>query len=364
MKKNIDYTILMPCLNESESISFCINKIKKVFLNTKYKYEILVADNGSTDKSREICKKLGARVILVKKKGYGYALRAGIAKAAGQNIVFADADNSYNFLELKKFITCFNNNHDFIIGCRLPSYGGKIKNGAMPILHKYIGNPLFSFLTKFFFKVKFNDVYCGFRGFKKNIYKKNIFYCGHMDFAIENAIKCFKSSKKPMEIPITLHKDSRINSASHLKTFVDGFKTLKLLLIFSPKFFFIIPGVILTLVSFLLPQTFQDEILNILNINAKYVIPSLFIFGFQLIFFGIYADLFSRYLEFRPKKNYLKYFNEKYLYLISIILIILAVILQIKKVFIYIEPYFFLYLGFMLIINTVSLSFFKLVFNR
>ena len=185
-----------------------------------------------------------------------------------------------------------------------------------------------------------------------------------MDFAIENAIKCFKSSKKPMEIPITLHKDSRINSASHLKTFVDGFKTLKLLLIFSPKFFFIIPGVILTLVSFLLPQTFQDEILNILNINAKYVIPSLFIFGFQLIFFGIYADLFSRYLEFRPKKNYLKYFNEKYLYLISIILIILAVILQIKKVFIYIEPYFFLYLGFMLIINTVSLSFFKLVFNR
>ena len=247
MKKKIDFTILMPCLNEGESISICIEKIKKVFLSTKFRYEILVADNGSTDLSREISKKLGAKVIIIKKKGYGYALREGISKAKGRNIIFADADNSYNFLELKKFLNSFNKNHDFVIGCRLPSYGGNIKKGAMPFLHRYIGNPFFSFLTKFFFKVRLNDVYCGFRGFSKEVYKRNVYYCGHMDFAIENAIKCFKSSKRPIEIPITLHKDSRITTESHLKTFTDGFKTLKLLLIFSPKFFFFIPGIFLTL---------------------------------------------------------------------------------------------------------------------
>lgn len=364
MKKKIDFTILMPCLNEGESISICIKKIKKVFLSTKFRYEILVADNGSTDLSREISKKLGAKVIIIKKKGYGYALREGISKAKGRNIIFADADNSYNFLELKKFLNSFNKNHDFVIGCRLPSYGGNIKKGAMPFLHRYIGNPFFSFLTKFFFKVRLNDVYCGFRGFSKEVYKRNVYYCGHMDFAIENAIKCFKSSKRPIEIPITLHKDSRITTESHLKTFTDGFKTLKLLLIFSPKFFFFIPGIFLTLASFFIPYSFQDEVLKILNIDAKYVIPSLFIFGLQLIFFGIYADLFSRYLEFRPKKNYYVYINEKFLYLFSLLLIFLSILLQTNEIFSYVEPYFFLYLGLLIIINTISLSFFKLVFNR
>lgn len=363
-KKKIDFTILIPCLNESESITYCIKKIKKVFLNNNYKYEIIVADNGSTDSSVEISQNLGARVISVKKKGYGFALRSGISKAQGEYIIFADADNSYNFLELKKFITCFKKKHDFVIGCRLPSNGGKIKSGAMPILHKHLGNPLFSFLTKIFFKVNFNDVYCGFRGFSKNVYNKNNYYCGHMDFAIENAIKCFKASKNPTEIPITLHKDSRLKTASHLKTFTDGFKTLKLLLIFSPMFFFFIPGLLIGIMSFLIPYSLHEEMKLVLNVNATYLIPSLFIFGFQLIFFGIYADLFSGYLEFRPKKNYFKYINEKLLYFISLFLIVLSIILQINKFNFDVEPYFFLYLGFMIIINTISLSFFKLVLNR
>lgn len=362
--KKINFTILIPCLNESESIGFCIKKITKVFLKTNYTYEILVADNGSTDLSKEISKSLGARVITVKKRGYGYALRTGISKALGQNIIFADADNSYDFLELKKFLLCFEKNHDFVIGCRLPSNGGKIKSGAMPLLHKYLGNPLFSFLTKIFFNVKFNDVYCGFRGFSKEVYKKNTYYCGHMDFAIENAIKCFKSSKNPIEIPITLHKDSRVNTKSHLKTFVDGFKTLKLLLIFSPKYLFLIPGYVIIVMSLLIPYSFQEEIKTIFNIDAIFIIPSLFIFGFQLIFFSVYADLFSSYLEFRTKKNYFEHIHEKFLYIFSIILVLFAIILQINKFDIHIQPYFFLYLGLMIIINTILLSFFKLVFNK
>lgn len=210
MKNIKELSILLPCLNEEESIPICITKIRKQLNKVNIKYEILVIDNGSLDNSFKVAKNLGAKVITQKKRGYGYALRFGIKKARYDNIIFADSDNSYNFDELKKFITLLSKGYDFVIGCRFKKYGGTIQKEAMPILHQYIGNPLFSFLTKFFFNIKINDVYCGYRAFKKrNFFKKN-YYCNQMDFAVEHAIKCYKSSSNPTEVPITLYRTQEL----------------------------------------------------------------------------------------------------------------------------------------------------------
>jgi len=364
MKKIKELSILMPCLNEEDSIPICLAKIRKQLNKINIKYEVLVIDNGSSDNSNKIATNLGAKVINQKKRGYGNALRLGIKKAQYDNIIFADSDNSYNFDELKKFITLLSKGYDFVIGCRFKKYGGEIQKGAMPILHQYIGNPIFSFLTKFFFNIKINDVYCGYRAFKKKNFLKKKYYCGQMDFAIEHAIKCYKSSLNPTEVPIKLHKDSRINSKSHLRTFSDGLKTLKLLLIFSPNFFLIFPGLIMILISFIMPLYFNSFITINFNIYASYFIPSILYLGIQFIYLGYFSKRLANYLEFRNDEISLNSENIiNILYFISLFLIFLTIIFQIKFYDFFIDkivqPYSFFYLGILMFINTSFLNFFK-----
>jgi glycosyltransferase involved in cell wall biosynthesis len=295
--KMIFLSIVIPCLNEEESLPFCLKKIFKVLKNEKLqnKSEVIVVDNGSTDNSVKIAKKYNTRVIY-SEKGYGNALKKGIENAKGEYVAFADADDSYNFLELPKFIRKAKLGYEVIQGNRFKKYGGRIENHAMPFSHRYFGNPFLSFLTKKFFKIKFNDVFCGFRMFKKKNYNQNIYFSSGMEFAVEHLIKLAKSTNKNIEIPITLHKDKRLKSSSHLKTFSDGFKTLKFIIVHGIQ----IPSLVFA--TIFLFFSFKNGILNIIhfdNLNAKALYAVVFfLMGIQFIFFYFFSNLASQKLGF------------------------------------------------------------------
>ena len=229
-------------MNEVETIGICITKSLKSIKKNNIKGEVVVADNGSTDGSLDIAKKLGARIINVKNRGYGSALIAGIKNAKGKYVIMADADNSYDFSILDKFYKKLLEGYDLVQGCRFPIGGGKIEKNAMPISHKYFGNPFLSFVSKLFFSLPFNDVYCGFRGFNRKKFLELDHFSNGMVFAIENLIKFKISGAKCAEIPITLYKDGRKKGKSHLNTISDGWNTLRFLMVTCPKwvYFFLL----------------------------------------------------------------------------------------------------------------------------
>jgi glycosyltransferase involved in cell wall biosynthesis len=329
----ISISVVIPCLNEADSIEFCLKKIKKIFNTNKFSFkEIIVVDNGSTDNSVQIAKKYNARILREKKKGYGNSLKTGIKASKGEYVCFADADDSYNFLELKKFIQKAEEGYDLIQGCRFSSNGGNIHKGAMPFTHQYFGNPLLSFLCKMFFKIKFNDVYCGFRMFKKKLYKKNFYFSKNMEFAVEHLIKTSQSSIKPIEIPITLHRDKRKKTSSHLKTFSDGFKTLKFILTCGSQ-------VPLIIISFFLLLVILFDFHQLDEIDRSLFqtrIPITFFIFIQTIFFYLYSSLVSQYLGFKKNSiinNLFKIINFNIAFVISITSFCLSISLYILLIF-------------------------------
>lgn len=252
---SVELSVVMPCLNEADTLEICIHKTQSVFRDYQIDGEIIVADNGSTDDSIQIAERNGARVIHVKEKGYGNALMGGISAANGKFIIMGDADDSYNFLEIPKFVEKLRAGFDLVQGCRLPSGGGQVLPGAMPFLHRWWGNPMFSLLVKTWFKAPINDVYCGLRGFTKSHYERLNQRCTGMEFATEMIIKSSLYAKdygvKIAEVPITLHPDGRKSHAPHLKTFRDGWRTLRFFLMYSPRWLFLIPGIFLVLLGIL-----------------------------------------------------------------------------------------------------------------
>lgn len=244
-----EVSIIMPCLNEADTLASCIGKATQALTENRIAGEIIVADNGSTDGSQTIAINTGARLINVRERGYGSALMGGIVAARGKFIVMGDADDSYDFLETPKFIEKLREGFDVVQGCRLPAGGGKILPGAMPFLHRVLGNPMFSFLARWWFKSPTHDVYCGLRGFRKDIYFVLDQRCTGMEFATEMIIKASLSGAKIAEVPITLHPDGRKDRAPHLRTFRDGWRTIRLFFICSPRWLFLVPGIILVLVG-------------------------------------------------------------------------------------------------------------------
>ena len=190
---------------------------------------------------------MGARVVNVESKGYGNALMGGIAAARGRFIIMGDADDSYDFLEIPRFIEKLREGFDLVQGCRLPSGGGKVLPGAMPLLHRWWGNPMFSSMTRRMFHAPIHDVYCGMRGFTKEFYERCNPRCTGMEFATEMIIKASLYGENIAEVPITLHPDGRKTHAPHLKTFRDGWRTLRFFLMYSPRWLFLMPGVLLVL---------------------------------------------------------------------------------------------------------------------
>jgi glycosyltransferase involved in cell wall biosynthesis len=240
-----ELSVVMPCLDEAETLGTCIDKAWRSIGAASIIAEIIVADNGSTDGSQEIARARGARVVAIAERGYGNALMGGIAAARGRYVLMGDADDSYDFEQIPRFVEKLREGYDLVQGCRLGSGGGQVLPGAMPRTHRLIGNPLFSRLARWWFRASINDVYCGMRAFSKDHYEGLDQRCTGMEFATEMIVKSSLTKASIAEVPITLHPDGRTAHAPHLRTMRDGWRTLRFLLLYSPRWLFLVPGLLL-----------------------------------------------------------------------------------------------------------------------
>jgi glycosyltransferase involved in cell wall biosynthesis len=309
----VDVSVVMPCLNEADTLEACIAKAQQAFRQHQILGEVIVADNGSTDGSPAIAQRMGARVVHVHGKGYGNALIGGIAAARGHFIIMGDADDSYDFLDIPRFVEKLRNGFDLAQGCRLPSGGGAVQPGAMPFLHRWLGNPVLSGMTRRMFHAPIHDVYCGMRGFTKALYNRLDQRCTGMEFAPEMIIKASLFGAKIAEVPITLYPDGRKSHAPHLRTFRDGWRTLRFFLLYSPRWLFLIPGFLLVLLGFVgyvvaMPgMTFKG-----MTFDAHTLLfASLAILcGYQSILFAIFTKTFAISEGLMPEDRRLTRFFE------------------------------------------------------
>jgi len=294
--ENAEVSIVMPCLNEADTLATCVDKAQRALRDAGIAGEIIVADNGSSDGSQEIARSSGARVVDVTAKGYGSALMGGISAARGRYVIMGDADDSYDFLEVPKFVAKLREGNQLVQGCRLPRGGGVVKPGAMPFLHRWIGNPLLTNLVRWWFRAPVNDVYCGMRGFTKELYTRLDQRCTGMEFATEMIIKSSLMGERIAEVPITLHPDGRKSHPPHLKTFRDGWRTLRFFLMCTPRQLYMLPGlvfVILGLVGYglALPATRIGR--ATLGAHTLLFASLSIICGYQAILFSVFAQTFA-----------------------------------------------------------------------
>jgi glycosyltransferase involved in cell wall biosynthesis len=258
--------------------------------------EVIVADNGSTDGAREAALELGARVVDVPVRGYGSALISGIAAARGRYILMGDADDSYDFLELAKFVAKLREGYDLVQGCRLENGGGRVLPGAMPFLHRWVGNPIFSTLARWWFRAPIHDVNCGMRAFSRDHYQRLDQRCLGMEFAVELIVKSSFAEARIAEVPITLHPDGRRSHPPHLRTFRDGWRTLRFYLLYSPRWLFLVPGLILmALGAVAYGAAFGGAGLGTIGFetNAMVFASGALITGYQAILFAVFAKVFA-----------------------------------------------------------------------
>ncbi|HEU5259760.1 MAG TPA: glycosyltransferase family 2 protein [Vicinamibacterales bacterium] len=239
----------MPCLNEADTIETCVVKATTALRTAGIAGEVIVADNGSTDGSDKRAANAGACVVRVAARGYGSALIGGIESARGRYIIMGDADDSYDFAETPKFVSKLREGFSLVQGCRLPSGGGTVLPNAMPFLHRYFGNPSLTALARWWFHTPVHDVYCGMRGFHIDAFHRLGLRCTGMEFATEMILKASLYGESIAEVPITLHPDGRKAHPPHVRTFRDGWRTLRLFLLFSPRWLFLLPGLVLMMVG-------------------------------------------------------------------------------------------------------------------
>jgi hypothetical protein len=296
MSDPIELSIVMPCLNEAETLATCIEKARQGLERAKVCGEILVADNGSNDGSTEIAEKAGARVVRVKEKGYGSALRGGVEAAQGKWIIMGDADDSYDFSRIEGFVEKFRSGDELVMGCRLPSGGGTVAPGAMPWKNRWIGNPTLSFIGRLFFKCPARDFHCGLRGFTKKAYEQMELKTTGMEFASEMVIKGTLKSLRISEVPVTLHPDGR-SRPPHLKPWRDGWRHLRFMLIYSPRWLFLIPGLALAVLGALIGTTLSFGPVHVgqvqLDTGTLAVACMSIIVGGQLVAFAFYSKVFA-----------------------------------------------------------------------
>ncbi|MCP3956142.1 MAG: glycosyltransferase family 2 protein, partial [Desulfobacterales bacterium] len=301
MKKNeFELTILMPCLDEAETLATCIKKAQTYIDQNNVNAEILIADNGSTDGSQDIARKLDARVIDVPRKGYGSALIAGIEAAKGKYVIMGDADDSYDFLNLSPYMDKLRDGYDLVMGNR---FRGGIKDNAMPPLHKYIGNPVLSFIGKLFFKIKVDDFHCGLRGFDRERISQLNLVCTGMEFASEMVVKSSLNEYTMAEVPTILSPDGRTRPP-HLRSWRDGWRHLQFLLIFSPRWLFLYPGMALLIVGLIGSVMLARQPVPLgpitLDIHTLLFMAGSTITGLQLVSFSVLGHSLGVKLDLLP----------------------------------------------------------------
>jgi Glycosyl transferase family 2 len=290
----VDVSVVIPCLNEANSIGICVGKAIQAFRAAGLRGEVVVADNGSTDGSVEIVEKLGANVVRVEQRGYGSALRAGIAAARGSFIIMGDADDSYDFSDVPRFVEMWRQGYDVVMGNR---FRGEIKQGAMPWHHKYIGNPGLSAMLNLFFHAGIGDSHCGMRGFTRAVYERMDLRSTGMEFASEFVIKAAQLRAKVTEIPITLWPDKR-GRPPHLRSFRDGWRHLRFMLLYAPNWLFVLPGAALMaaglfLVCWLLPGPRVLTPRVTLGVHTMIFGVIFTLLGVQILSIGAFAKVFS-----------------------------------------------------------------------
>ena len=290
----VEVSVVMPCLNEANSLAYCVDKAVKAFREAGLTGEVVVADNGSTDGSIQIAEEHGARVIRVAERGYGAALRAGIAGARGPFIIMGDADDSYDFNDVPRFVEKLREGHDIVMGNR---FRGEIKPGAMPSLHKYFGNPGLTAVLNTLFHARIGDGYCGMRGFTRSLYDRLDLRSSGMEFALEMIIKSAQIGARIAEIPVILWPDKRGRSP-HLRSFRDGWRSLRFMLLYAPNWLFLLPGsaLVLTglaLVLWLLPGPRQISSHVVLDIHTMIFGVIFTLLGAQILSTGAFAKVFS-----------------------------------------------------------------------
>ncbi|MCA2724167.1 MAG: glycosyltransferase family 2 protein [Microcystis sp. M048S1] len=316
----LELSIVMPCLNEAETLATCIGKARDYLEQHKIAGEVLIADNGSSDGSQEIATNSGARVVPIPERGYGSALRGGIAAAKGQYIIMGDADDSYDFTNLSPFLEKLRQGYDLVMGNR---FQGGIQPGAMPVLHKYLGNPVLTWLGRLFFGSPCGDFHCGLRGFSKRAIEQLNLRTTGMEFASEMVVKASLYGLKITEVPTTLSPDGR-SRPPHLKTWRDGWRHLRFLLMYSPRWLFLYPGLALMFLGFVATIWFIPQP----RVHTLLYSATALIIGFQIVSFAIFTKAFAisegLLPEDRKLRRFLRYINLEVGLIIGVILLVLG----------------------------------------
>lgn len=291
--EELELTVLLPCLNEEETIATCIEKARQSLAENGIRGEVLVADNGSTDRSREIADRLGARVVRVERRGYGASLLGGIAAARGRFVIMGDADDSYDFANLMPFVAQLRAGHDLVMGNR---FRGGIAPGAMPVLHRYLGNPVLTVLGRLFFKSPVGDFHCGLRGFRRESINRLGLRTTGMEFASEMVVKATLLGLSITEVPTTLSPDGR-SRAPHLRSWRDGWRHLRFLLLFSPRWLFLYPGLALigvgvALFALILPGPFRLGRITF-DVHTLMYASTAVILGTESVLFATFTKVYA-----------------------------------------------------------------------
>jgi glycosyltransferase involved in cell wall biosynthesis len=291
--ETIEVSVVMPCLNEAETLETCIVKAQRGLREANIAGEVVIADNGSTDGSVEIAERLGARVVNVRAKGYGNALMGGIAVAAGKYVVMGDADDSYDFGHVPRFVEQLRKGADVVMGNR---FRGGIQKSAMPALHRYFGNPGLTRLGRLFFRSPVGDFYCGLRGFRKDAYERMGLRTTGMEFATEMVVKATLLQMRIAEVPTTLSPDGR-SRPPHLRTWRDGWRTLRFFLLYSPRWLFLYPGIALMLAGTVLGLWLLPAARTVggvtLDVHTLVYAAAFVLLGFQAIAFACFTKIFA-----------------------------------------------------------------------
>jgi glycosyltransferase involved in cell wall biosynthesis len=291
-----ELSVVIPCLDEAETLATVIREARAALDRAGIRGEIVVGDNGSTDGSQEIARHEGARVVDVTERGYGSALMGAIAGSLGRYVVIGDADASYDFDAIPEFVAALRAGSGLVMGCRLPAGGGRVMKGAMPVLHRWWGNPMFSWMVRQWFRAPIHDVHCGMRGFSRELYDRLELRCTGMEFASEMVIKAALARATIAEVPITLRPDQRVTRTAHLRTFRDGWRHLRFYLMYSPRWLFLVPGAglgLMGLVGYALAMPAARVRGAELDVNAL-LFSSLFIMlGYQSVLFAALTKAFA-----------------------------------------------------------------------